>query len=206
MGYWIVKILFGPIVRLIWIKKVKGLNNFPKKGACIIAANHSSYFDFICLVAVLPRRVHFLAAEKFFKSFFWKPIMILTGQIKVERKKKDKLEVHHQVSKVLKEGGIIGIFPEGTRSPKGKIEKTYTGVGQFTLLNKVPVIPIGIKGTFEIMSRFDKFPRFKKNAEINIGKAITFREYYTKEYNKDLFREITDKIMDRIKKLLREGN
>lgn len=63
MGYWIVKILFGPVVRLIWVKKVKGLNNIPKKGACIIAANHSSYFDFICLMAVLPRRIHFLAAE-----------------------------------------------------------------------------------------------------------------------------------------------
>ncbi len=201
MGYWIVKILFGPVVRLIWVKKVKGLNNIPKKGACIIAANHSSYFDFICLMAVLPRRVHFLAAEKFFKSFFWSPIMKLTGQIKVERKNKDKSEVHHKVSRILKSGGVIGIFPEGTRSPKGRIEKTYTGVGQFALLNKAPVVPVGIKGTFEIMSRFDRFPKLKKNAEIIIGKPIAFREYYTQDYNKQIFREITDKIMERIRYL-----
>ena len=72
MFYWILKKIFGPFVRLIWIKKIKGLNNFPKTGPFIIAANHSSYFDFISLIAVCPRRVYFLAAEKFYKSKFLK--------------------------------------------------------------------------------------------------------------------------------------
>lgn len=61
MLYWILKILLGPVVKLIWIKKVDGLENIPKTGSCIIAANHSSYFDFIFLIAVLlPDRQKFL--------------------------------------------------------------------------------------------------------------------------------------------------
>ena len=68
MIYWILKKIFGPFVKLIWIKKAEGLENVPKKGAFIIASNHSSYFDFISLIAVCPRRIYFLAGEVFFKK------------------------------------------------------------------------------------------------------------------------------------------
>jgi 1-acyl-sn-glycerol-3-phosphate acyltransferase len=81
MLYWILKTLFSPFFRVIWIKRVEGLQNIPKNGACIIASNHSSYFDFLSLIAVLPRRITFLAAEKFYKNIFWYPLVAGTGQI-----------------------------------------------------------------------------------------------------------------------------
>jgi 1-acyl-sn-glycerol-3-phosphate acyltransferase len=201
MGYWIIKLLFGPVIKLIWVRKTEGLENLPRRGACIVAANHSSYFDFISLVAVLPRRICFLAAEKFYKSTFWRPIMRLTGQIKVERSDKDKTEVYRKAREALKKGRVIGIFPEGTRSPSGEIQKTYTGVAKFALENKVPVIPIGIKGTFEIMSRYDKSPKLKKEIEINIGRPLFFEEYHNKEKNEDVYRQVTDIVMGEIMKL-----
>ena len=201
MGYWVVKILFGPIVRWVWVKRVEGLENIPKKGACIIAANHSSYFDFICLIAIIPRRIRFLAAEKFYKSKFWYPLIKLTGQIKVDRKSPNKSKVYQLVYSTLEQGRIIGIFPEGTRSPNGKIGRTFTGIARFALKAKVPVVPVGISGTYEIMSRFDKRPKLTKKAIIKIGKPIYFNEYYSRDYAENDFRIITDKIMLEIAKL-----
>jgi len=200
MIYWFLKFVFGPIIRLIWIKKVKGLENIPRRGGCIIAANHSSYFDFICLTAVVPRRIHFLAAEKFYESKFWWPIVKLTGQIKVARQIHDKKEVYEKVYSILKKGGIIGIFPEGTRSPDGKIGKTYTGVAKFATMAKVPVVPVGINGTYIIMSRYDKRPKFIKRTKIIIGKPIYFDEH-KKESTEQDFRTITDKIMAEVSEL-----
>ncbi len=204
MGYWVIKTLLGPLIRLVWVKNVKGLSNIPKEGPAIIAANHSSYFDFISLVAVIPRRIHFLAAEKFYKSIFWRPIMELTGQIKVERKSKDKTEVHREVSRLLSKGRVVGIFPEGTRSPDGKIKRVYPGVAKFALRNKVTVVPIGIIGSYEVMSRYDKFPRKKKAISVNVGKPISFEDHYKKEESEDVCREVTDLVMGSVQELIKD--
>jgi 1-acyl-sn-glycerol-3-phosphate acyltransferase len=198
MFYWILKLLFTPLVKSIWIKKVEGLENIPKKGAYIIVANHSSYFDFFSLTAIWPKRVYFLAGEVFFEKWWWYPLVKLTGQIKVDRSSKDKTEAKQKVFSILKQEKIIGIFPEGTRSTDGKIGRTFTGIAKFALGARVPVIPVGIKGTYEVMSRYDKLPKFKKNIEIKIGEPISFEEYY-EIADENVFFEVTNKIMEKIK-------
>ncbi|MCX6724462.1 MAG: lysophospholipid acyltransferase family protein [Candidatus Staskawiczbacteria bacterium] len=200
--YWIIKTTLGWLVRLIWIKKIDGLKNLPRDGAFIVAANHSSYFDFISLVSVLPRRIYFLAAEKFYKSKFWYPLMVSTGQIRVDRDSPDKKEVYKKALLVLENGKILGIFPEGTRSADGKIGKTFSGVAKFALKARVPVVPVGISGAYEVMSRHDKFPKLKKSIRINIGEPLYFDKYYREEGNENVLREITDTIMEEIKKLV----
>jgi 1-acyl-sn-glycerol-3-phosphate acyltransferase len=199
--YWIFKKLFSWIIKLLWIKKAEGLENIPRKGAFIVAANHSSYFDFISLVAVLPRRVYFLAAEKFYKSKFWYPLVAGSGQIKVDRGNSDKKEVYEKVFSLLNKGKVLGIFPEGTRSPDGKIGKTFTGVAKFALTAKVPVVPVGITGAYEVMSRHDKHPNLKKNIVIKVGRPIYFDEYYGKNDDDLVLRRITDRIIEEIEKL-----
>lgn len=202
MVYWIIKIILGPFIRFFWIKKVEGLENIPRKGPIIIAANHSSYFDFFSLIAICPRRIYFLAAEKFFKGKIWGPLVKTTGQIKVERKSSDKSKVYQSVENYLKKGKIIGIFPEGTRSWDGKIHKTFTGVANLALKNRTRVIPIGIKNAFEILPRQKKIPKLKKIIEIKIGEPMLFSDYYGQENDKRILREITDKIMLKITELL----
>lgn len=201
MGYWVLKIIFGPIVRLIWVQRVAGLKNIPKNGPCIIAANHSSYFDFISLIAVCPRRIHFLAAEKFYQSKFWWPLVKLTGQIKVDRISHDKSAVYSSALSVLKNGEIIGIFPEGTRSPDGKIGRTFTGVARFALISRVPVVPVGIKGSYKVMSRFDKFPKLEKIIDIKIGGHMHFDGFFGKQDVEEVCREVTNRIVLEITKL-----
>lgn len=201
MGYSLLKFLLSPLVKLIWIKRVNGLENIPKKGPVIIAANHSSYFDFICFIAVCPRKIYYLAAEKFYKSRFWRPLVKLTGQIKVERQTGDKTEAIEKADSILKRGDILGIYPEGTRSADGEIHKPFIGVAKFALKNKVLVVPIGIKGTFKILPRQKRFPRFKKIAEINIGRPMNFSQYFGQEENKEVLNEITNEIMAEIANL-----
>jgi len=200
-GYSILKKILGPIIRKVWIDEVEGLENIPEKGPCIIASNHESYFDFICFAAISPRKIHYLAAEKFYSSRFWKPLMKITGQIRVDRTTHDKQHTHKLIFSALKQNRMIGIFPEGTRSRDGNLLPAYTGVAQFALKAKVPVVPVGVIGTREIMAPHEKRPHFDKKAKIKIGKPMNFEEHYDKEHDENLFREITDKIMLKIAEL-----
>lgn len=199
-GYTVLKKLFSPIVKWLWIDEVRGIENILHNGPVIVASNHESYFDFICFIAASPRKIHYLAAEKFFRSKFWYPLMKLTGQIRVDRKHPDKTKVFQQVFSALNQGRVIGIFPEGTRSSDGKLQKTFTGVAKIALQSKAPVIPVGVCGTYEIMSRHDKMPKLKK-AKIVIGEPMHFEEFHNIEHTDKHFRFVTDKIMLKIAEL-----
>lgn len=177
MFYWLLKYTCGPFIRLIWVSKVEGLDNIPKTGPVIIAANHSSYFDFLTLVAVCPRRVYFLAAEVFYRSWFWKPIMVLTGQIKVDRGSSDKSAVIAAGNTILHSGNILGVYPEGTRSRDGKMHKAYNGVAKFALNNKVDIVPLAIKGAFEIMSPTDKWPKLNKKCSLYFLEPLRYEDF-----------------------------
>lgn len=181
--YWFLKIILGPLVRLVWVKNVQGLENIPKRGPLIVAANHSSYFDFLTLVAVFPRRIHFLAAEVFYKSAFWKPIMILTGQIKVDRNSSDKSGSIKKITEALNKDKVVGFFPEGTRSRTGRLQRAYTGVAKTALVNKVDILPIAIKGTYQVMAPDEKNPKFDKVIEIKYLPVILYQK--NKRLNKE---------------------
>jgi 1-acyl-sn-glycerol-3-phosphate acyltransferase len=157
-------------VRLIWVKRIEGLENIPSDGPIILAANHSSYFDFISTIAVCPRRITYLTAEVFYKSAFWRPLVVLTGQIKVERKEGDKSYIYAAARTVLSKGEIFGIYPEGTRSRDGKLHRAYSGVAKIAQENNVKILPVAISGAYEVMRPNDKLPRWKKSI------VVTFLE------------------------------
>ena len=194
MFYFFLKFFIFPVIRLVWVKRVDGLSNIPKHNGVIVASNHESYFDFICFSAVCPRRIYYLAGEVFFKKWWWRPLVVFTGQIRVDRNQKDKSSVISQAVKALKQGKVVGIFPEGTRSADGKLQKAYTGIAKIALKSQVLVVPVGMVGTFEIMSRHKKIPRFKR-CDIVIGQPINLSNYYDKKEDQNLLREITDNII-----------
>lgn len=196
------KKILAPIIRWIWIKKVTGIENIPSKGGAIIAFNHSSYFDFIAFLAICPRHVHFLTAEKFYTSSFWRPIMESACQIKVSRTEKDKREVFQKVNSYLRDGNLIGVFPEGTRAPSEYLMPAFGGVVTFATKMNVPVIPVGIKGAHGVMSRFSKFPRFKKEIEIVIDKPVTYNNENNIKFNKRSIQYFVDKLMKTIASLI----
>lgn len=192
--YLFLRYIVAPLIKLIWIKKVEGLENIPKNGPIIIASNHESYLDFICFWAISPRRIQYLAAEKFYVSKFWRPIMIATGQIKVERKSKNKKIVHEQARYILKNEGVLGVFPEGTRSRTGELGKAFTGVTRFALEAKVSIVPVGMVGTYNILPPHKRIPRLKR-CHIKIDKPIYHIEHFDKEHTEELLRHLTDELM-----------
>lgn len=194
-------LVIEPLIRLIWVKKVVGKEKLPKNGAYILAENHQSYFDWLTLYSIMSRRISFLAAEKLFTSKFWRPFMEYTGQIKVEREAEDKSVPFGLGLEILASGQLLGIFPQGTRSRSGKIEKTYTGVARLALEARVPVVPVGVKNAFEVMAPSAKKPKFKKIIEIYFGEPMDFSRYYDMPKTKELYRQITNEIMTEVARL-----
>ncbi len=196
--FFFLRCFIAPFVRFVWIKKVDGIEKIPKSGPVIFAFNHSSYFDFIAFLSICPRNIHYLAAEKFFDSRLWRPLMLATGQIEVRRSQKDKRFVHSQVYSYLKDGHAIGIFPEGTRAPSEHLLPVFGGVSLYATAMNVPIIPVGIEGAFYVLSRHDKFPKIKKAISIHIGDTIYLENFWKHKLNKRAHRFIADMVFRKI--------
>jgi 1-acyl-sn-glycerol-3-phosphate acyltransferase len=128
--------------------------------------------------------------------------MHITGQIKVQRGDKEQQGVHDAVHDHLEEGKLIGIFPEGTRSPhKNKMLRPFTSVARYAIYKKVPVIPVGLIGTFDVMSRQDKKPQFRKLISIHVGTPINLSHHDHSKVTREEYRHITNSIMQKIAEL-----
>lgn len=202
MAYPIGKRIVFPIVKF-WIKEIKGIENIPRNGAFILAANHASYMDHFCLgyviVPYLNKKLHFLAKKEHFDNMLQKIWHTYSGAIPIDRQAGGK-EALIWAIKALKEGKIIGIYPEGTRSLTGKLQKAKTGTARLALAAKVPVVPVGLIGNFEILPKGKHIPKLKK-AFINVGKPIYFPEYHGKKITKRILEDATIKIMKEIARL-----
>lgn len=200
ISYFFTRAILGPVIRTVWVKSHKNVHHIKKhKHGALIAANHQSFFDFLCLVAVSKRNIHFLSAEKFFRHPLWKTLMKLTGQIKVDRTAEDKSSVHTSVGGHLSKKQLVGIFPEGTRSPSPtEMLKAFTGVARYALEHQVPIIPVGIKGAHEIQSKHEKKPKFKKLVDIEVGEPMYFEMYYGKHKDEQALIEVTEAVMMQI--------
>jgi len=202
MVYPITKRIIPPIVNL-WVKEINGINNIPKKGPFIIAANHASYLDHMIIVSnfvlQLNKKIHFLSKKEHFNNIFKAAWHRYAGAIPLDREKGGK-EALEWAIKALKKGKIIAMHPEGTRTLTGKLQKGKTGIARLALAAKAPVLPIGLIGTFEILPKGKYIPKLKK-AVMNIGKLMAFEKYYNKKITKPLLRKITNEIMQEIAKL-----
>lgn len=214
---WFCKIFLKPIVDLIFIKEVRGLENLPKSNF-ILAANHQSHLDqiFTSYIAV-PRRFHMIGQidrynEKFLTKFLRNFLYFIGGVIPLDRRNPEsRKRALKEAVKTLKKGDIIIIYPEGTRTRlgEGKMGEAKPGIGRLHLLTGVPILPVAIKGTFELMPVGKSFPKIKKIIKINVGKPLFFKEEIekTKNFNEGeeefekISNEIAKKTMEEIKNL-----
>jgi 1-acyl-sn-glycerol-3-phosphate acyltransferase len=198
-----------PFMKLIlnrFIGKVNGLENVPKNRNFIVAANHDSYMDHfiigVTLLKLLNKKIHFLAKKELFDTWIKKKFHEWAAAIPIDRRAGGKGALKVAV-KALKHGEIIVIHPEGTRSYDGKLQEAKTGVARLALASEVPVLPIGLVGTFEILPKWKKIPKLRK-AKVNIGKPMYFKEYYGMENDKKTIRLVTTRVMKEIAKLTGE--
>lgn len=148
MVYWVLKVVLTPVLLLFWRVRVEGKEHRPHRGPAILAANHQSFCDSLFLPLVIPARVTYLAKAEYFDS--WKTAWFFraVGQIPIRRGGGPVAERALLTgAEVLKAGGILALYPEGTRSIDGSVHKGRTGASRLSRLCDVPVIPVGIVGT-----------------------------------------------------------
>jgi 1-acyl-sn-glycerol-3-phosphate acyltransferase len=154
----------------LWIKEIRGIENIPIKKPAIFISNHMSYFDFLILGAMLKNYVTFVASKKIKQTFFIKWFTKLHNVVYIDQDYPG-YSFFRDIMRHLKAGKAIIIYPEATRSRSGKMLMPKYGFVKLAILADVPIIPITMKGTYEILPPDSRIPRLKKCTVI-IGKKI----------------------------------
>lgn len=201
MLYWLMKKVFlGPPLRLVYRPWAEGVENIPTQGPAILAGNHLTVVDSFFVPLVLDRKVSFLAKSDYFtqpgiKGWVKRRFFAGTGQVPVDRTGgRAGVEALETVQRILARGELFGIYPEGTRSPDGRLHRGKTGVARLALSAKVPVIPVAMIGTAEMQPAGRVIPKIMRPG-IRFGKPLDFSRYEGLENNRYALRSITDEIM-----------
>jgi len=199
--YWFLKrIILGPVLRLVFRPYVIGLENVPAEGGAIFASNHLSFSDSIFLPLVVDRRITFLAKADYFTGRGIKGRLTAgffkgAGQVPVDRSGGSASEAALRTGlRVLKRGECLGIYPEGTRSPDGKLYRGKTGVARMALEAHVQVLPVAMINTEIIQPPGRKIPTLGQ-VGVKIGAPLDFSRYEGMEGDRFVLRSITDEIM-----------
>ncbi|MDQ1538506.1 MAG: 1-acyl-sn-glycerol-3-phosphate acyltransferase [Actinomycetota bacterium] len=208
--YWVLKtLILGPILRLLFRPWVEGEENIPTEGGAIFASNHLSFSDSIFLPLVVPRRVTFLAKSDYFTgrgikgratAAFFRGV----GQLSVDRSGgKAGMAAVTSGLKVLRRGELLGIYPEGTRSPDGRLYRGRTGVARMALQAGCPVLPVAMIGTDKAQPSGKRVPKIMRIG-VRIGKPLDFSRYEGMEDDRFVLRSATDEIMYELMLLSRQ--
>ena len=207
MFYWLMKyVVIGPIVKAIWRPWIVGRRNVPAEGAAILASNHLSFVDSIFLPLMLDRPVAFLAKSDYFtgrglRGWATRMFFKMTGQIPIDRSGGKASEASLNTGlQVLGRGDLLGIYPEGTRSPDGKLYRGRTGLARMALEAHVPVVPVVMVDTDTMMPIGTRIPRIVR-VGIVIGEPLDFSRFEGMEGDRYILRSVTDEIMVALQRL-----
>lgn len=201
MFYWLMKnVIAGPLLKGIFRPWVIGADNIPKNGAVILASNHLSFVDSVFLPICIDRDMVFLAKSEYFttkglKGWATKWFMKGTGMLPIDRSGGKASEASLNTGlRVLAEGRVLGIYPEGTRSPDGKLYRGRTGIARMVLESGVPVVPVAMIDTEKVMPIGAKWPKLRRPGII-IGKPLDFSRFQGMEGDRFILRSVTDEII-----------
>jgi 1-acyl-sn-glycerol-3-phosphate acyltransferase len=207
MTYFFLKtFVLGPLLRVLFRPWIRGIENVPTNGAAILASNHLSFSDSIFLPLMLRRPVTFLAKSDYFtgkglKGALSRWFFTATGQLPIDRSGGKASEASLNTGlQVLAGGNLLGIYPEGTRSPDGKLYRGRTGIARMVLEARVPVIPVAMIDTEKVQPIGQKLPKIRR-VGVNIGAPLDFSRFEGMEGDRIVLRAVTDEIMYELQKL-----
>jgi len=196
----------GAALRLGWRPVVEGLDAIPRHGGVLLAANHSSIADQLFLGSVLPRHVAFWAKSEYFTAGgpwgrLTRAVLHGLGAIPVDRSGGGAADSAFAAAvPVLRGGGVVAVFPEGTRSPDGRLYRGRTGVAHLALTAGVPVVPVGLQGTEKVQPVGSSRPRVVP-ITVRFGQPIDFAGRFEGVPLGRARREVTDEVMAAIQEL-----
>jgi 1-acyl-sn-glycerol-3-phosphate acyltransferase len=195
--YWILKhVVLGPIIRLLYRPWVEGLENVPTNGAVIICPNHLSFMDSLFMPLSLPRRVVYLGKSDYFDKWWMRWFFQSVNVIPVRREGGEAGEGALKAGVEQLRGGLcVALYPEGTRSPDGRLFRGKTGAARMALRAGCLIVPVGVIGTREINPPERKMPKLRGRVGVRFGRPLDFSRYEGKEEDRFVLRSITDEIM-----------
>jgi 1-acyl-sn-glycerol-3-phosphate acyltransferase len=201
MWYWLFKYIFmGPLLSLLGRPKVQGLEHVPSSGAVILASNHLAVADSFYLCLAVNRRITYLAKAEYFtgtglKGWFTRWFYTAAGQVSIDRTDADAAQgALTTAERILGEGKVLGMYPEGTRSPDGRLYKGKTGLARLALETGVPVIPVAMVGTDVVNPPGSKMWHFGR-VEVRFGKPLDFTRFEGLAGNRFIERAVIDEVM-----------
>ena len=207
MFYWLVKWTLGVALQVVFRPWSRGRRNLPRRGPVILASNHLSFADHFFGPYPLSRRVVFLAKSEYFtgkgvKGLVSRAFFSGVGQIPIDRTGGAASErALRSGLRVLADGEVLGIYPEGTRSPDGRLYRGRTGVARLALESRAPVVPCAMMRTFEFLPSGSRKPHPGVRPGVIFGPPMEFSRYDGRERDREALREVTDEIMAEIGKL-----
>lgn len=207
MWYWLFKFIFmGPLLSLLGRPKVEGLQYVPQSGPVILASNHLAVADSFYLPLVVSRRITFLAKAEYFtgtgvKGWLTRWFYTVAGQVPIDRTDADSAQsALDTAQRILSEGKLLGMYPEGTRSPDGRLYKGKTGLARLALQTGVPVIPVAMIGTDVVNPPGSKMWRFGR-VQVKFGKPMDFSRFEGLAGNRFIERAVIDEVMYELMRL-----
>ena len=201
MLYWLLKyVILGPWLKLVFRPRVEGFEHVPSEGPVIIASNHLSFADSVFMPLSVKRKVTFPAKSEYFtgkgiKGWLVKMFFVGTGQVPIDRSGGRAARVALEIGlQILREGAIFGIYPEGTRSPDGRLYRGKTGVARLALESGAPVVPVAMLNMDEIQPVGKRMPKLKR-VHIRFGAPLDFSRYAGMAGDRFVERAVTDEIM-----------
>ncbi|HEY6422642.1 MAG TPA: lysophospholipid acyltransferase family protein [Pseudonocardiaceae bacterium] len=201
MFYWLLKhLLLGPLMRLACHPQVLGAEHLPERGGAILASNHLAVADSFFLPLVIRRRVTFLAKREYFttpglRGWLKRRFFSAAGQVPIDRSSASAAQAALDTGvRLLAAGKLLGIYPEGTRSPDGRLYKGKTGVARMALQAGVPVIPVVMVGTDKVSPIGTKM-WWPHPVEVRFGTPLDFSRYEGLAGDRFVERSIADEIM-----------
>ena len=207
MWYWLFKYIFmGPLLAFLGRPKVEGLEHVPHSGPAILASNHLAVADSFYLPLVVRRRITFLAKSEYFtgkglKGRLTAWFYTAAGQVPIDRASADAAQAALETAHgILADGKLLGMYPEGTRSPDGRLYKGKTGLARLALETGVPVIPVAMIGTDVVNPPGSKMWRFGR-VTVRLGKPMDFSRFEGLAGNRFIERAVIDEVMYELMKL-----
>jgi 1-acyl-sn-glycerol-3-phosphate acyltransferase len=195
------KRVLPPLLRHLFAFRVSGLEHLPERGPYIVAANHANYLDGVVLAIALPRKISFLVMPRVYRATPLHPYFHdHIGSIPVSLARPDPGAIRRAL-RVLEEGGVVGIFPEGPFSRYGRLVRGQPGVALVALRSGVPVVPAAISGTFDALTARRFFVPRRVPLSVRFGKPLRFTTPHQR-VTQGLRADLTGWIMGEIAALL----